>query len=110
MPVSSPSSAQRSGASGQPSSASSRRIEFEDRRRELQVFPSASFSPRNSGHRAQALAAGIQHGPLRREAGGLNESLSDCFGSLFRRWEAQQDAADLLASTPAVAAAGRALQ
>ena len=27
------------------------------------------------------------------EAGGLNESLSDCFGSMFRQWEAKQDAA-----------------
>jgi Zn-dependent metalloprotease len=27
------------------------------------------------------------------DAGGLNESLSDCFGSMFRQWEAQQDAA-----------------
>ena len=27
------------------------------------------------------------------EAGGLNESLSDCFGSMFRQWEANQDAA-----------------
>src|SRR5882724_5620054 len=25
------------------------------------------------------------------EAGGLNESLSDCFGSMFRQWEANQD-------------------
>lgn len=25
------------------------------------------------------------------EAGGLNESLSDCFGSMFRQWRAQQD-------------------
>jgi Zn-dependent metalloprotease len=25
------------------------------------------------------------------EAGGLNESLSDCFGSMFRQWEAKQD-------------------
>lgn len=25
------------------------------------------------------------------DAGGLNESLSDCFGSMFRQWEAQQD-------------------
>ena len=27
------------------------------------------------------------------DAGGLNESLSDCFGSMFRQWEAEQDAA-----------------
>ncbi len=27
------------------------------------------------------------------EAGGLNESMSDCFGSMFRQWEASQDAA-----------------
>ena len=27
------------------------------------------------------------------DAGGLNESLSDCFGSMFRQWEAKQDAA-----------------
>ena len=27
------------------------------------------------------------------EAGGLNESMSDCFGSMFRQWEANQDAA-----------------
>ena len=27
------------------------------------------------------------------DAGGLNESLSDCFGSMFRQWEAGQDAA-----------------
>ena len=27
------------------------------------------------------------------DAGGLNESLSDCFGSMFRQWEAQQTAA-----------------
>jgi len=27
------------------------------------------------------------------EAGGLNESLSDCFGSMFRQWQANQDAA-----------------
>lgn len=27
------------------------------------------------------------------EAGGLNESLSDCFGSMFRQWEAKQTAA-----------------
>jgi Zn-dependent metalloprotease len=26
------------------------------------------------------------------DAGGLNESLSDCFGSMFRQWEAGQDA------------------
>jgi len=26
------------------------------------------------------------------EAGGLNESLSDCFGSMFRQWQASQDA------------------
>ena len=26
------------------------------------------------------------------DAGGLNESLSDCFGSMFRQWEAHQDA------------------
>src|SRR5262245_43630636 len=25
------------------------------------------------------------------EAGGLNESMSDCFGSMFRQWEAKQD-------------------
>jgi hypothetical protein len=25
------------------------------------------------------------------EAGGLNESISDCFGSMFRQWEAKQD-------------------
>ena len=25
------------------------------------------------------------------EAGGLGESLSDCFGSMFRQWEAKQD-------------------
>jgi Zn-dependent metalloprotease len=25
------------------------------------------------------------------EAGGLNESLSDCFGSMFRQWESNQD-------------------
>ena len=25
------------------------------------------------------------------EAGGLNESLSDCFGSMFRQWEANQN-------------------
>ena len=25
------------------------------------------------------------------DAGGLNESLSDCFGSMFRQWEASQD-------------------
>ncbi|MCY4754002.1 M4 family metallopeptidase [Pelomonas aquatica] len=32
------------------------------------------------------------------DAGGLNESLSDCFGSMFRQWEANQDvnAADWL--------------
>lgn len=32
------------------------------------------------------------------EAGGLNESMSDCFGSMFRQWEANQDvsAADWL--------------
>ena len=32
------------------------------------------------------------------EAGGLNESLSDCFGSMFRQWEAKQtvDQADWL--------------
>ena len=27
------------------------------------------------------------------DAGGLNESLSDCFGSMFRQWEADQDVA-----------------
>jgi len=27
------------------------------------------------------------------DAGGLNESLSDCFGSMFRQWEAKQDVA-----------------
>jgi Zn-dependent metalloprotease len=27
------------------------------------------------------------------DAGGLNESLSDCFGSMFRQWEANQDVA-----------------
>ena len=27
------------------------------------------------------------------EAGGLNESLSDCFGSMFRQWEAKQNVA-----------------
>lgn len=27
------------------------------------------------------------------DAGGLNESLSDCFGSMFRQWQARQDAA-----------------
>jgi Zn-dependent metalloprotease len=27
------------------------------------------------------------------DAGGLNESLSDCFGSMFRQWQADQDAA-----------------
>ena len=27
------------------------------------------------------------------DAGGLNESLSDCFGSMFRQWEAGQDVA-----------------
>lgn len=26
------------------------------------------------------------------DAGGLNESLSDCFGSMFRQWQADQDA------------------
>ena len=26
------------------------------------------------------------------DAGGLNESLSDCFGSMFRQWEANEDA------------------
>jgi Zn-dependent metalloprotease len=25
------------------------------------------------------------------DAGGLNESISDCFGSMFRQWEAKQD-------------------
>jgi Zn-dependent metalloprotease len=25
------------------------------------------------------------------DAGGLNESVSDCFGSMFRQWEAKQD-------------------
>src|SRR5260370_29516264 len=25
------------------------------------------------------------------EAGGLNESMSDCFGSMFRQWEAKQN-------------------
>ena len=28
------------------------------------------------------------------DAGGLNESLSDCFGSMFRQWQAKQDAAN----------------
>ena len=27
------------------------------------------------------------------DAGGLNESVSDCFGSMFRQWQANQDAA-----------------
>ena len=27
------------------------------------------------------------------DAGGLNESLSDCFGAMFRQWQAQQDVA-----------------
>ncbi len=27
------------------------------------------------------------------DAGGLNESLSDCFGSMFRQWQAKQDSA-----------------
>jgi Zn-dependent metalloprotease len=27
------------------------------------------------------------------DAGGLNESMSDCFGSMFRQWQANQDAA-----------------
>lgn len=27
------------------------------------------------------------------DAGGLNESMSDCFGSMFRQWEAKQDVA-----------------
>src|SRR5437763_1654500 len=26
------------------------------------------------------------------DAGGLNESMSDCFGSMFRQWQANQDA------------------
>lgn len=29
----------------------------------------------------------------RDDAGGLNESLSDCFGSMFRQWEKNQDSA-----------------
>ena len=28
------------------------------------------------------------------DAGGLNESLSDCFGSMFRQWQAKQDSAN----------------
>ena len=30
------------------------------------------------------------------EAGGLNESMSDVFGSMFRQWEKKQDGADWL--------------
>jgi len=44
------------------------------------------------------------------DAGGLNESLSDCFGSMFRQWEAGQDAAsaDWLIGADIVGPAGKA--
>jgi Zn-dependent metalloprotease len=44
------------------------------------------------------------------EAGGLNESLSDCFGSMFRQWESNQDvdSADWLIGHDVVGPAARA--
>ena len=33
----------------------------------------------------------LQLGLKKDEAGGLNESISDCFGSMFRQWEKKQD-------------------
>jgi Zn-dependent metalloprotease len=44
---------------------------------------------------AHELTHGVTQNSLQlsytNEAGGLNESLSDCFGSMFRQWEASQD-------------------
>ncbi len=44
------------------------------------------------------------------EAGGLNESISDCFGSMFRQWENSQDvqAADWLIGRDVVGPAAKA--
>ncbi|CAM3715548.1 M4 family metallopeptidase [Roseateles saccharophilus] len=44
------------------------------------------------------------------DAGGLNESLSDCFGSMFRQWEAGQDvtAADWLIGADIMGPAAKA--
>lgn len=46
---------------------------------------------------AHELTHGVTQHTLQLEysgdAGGLNESLSDCFGSMFRQWEARQDVA-----------------
>ena len=44
------------------------------------------------------------------DAGGLNESLSDCFGSMFRQWEAKQDvnSADWLIGSDIMGAAAKA--
>jgi Zn-dependent metalloprotease len=44
------------------------------------------------------------------DAGGLNESVSDCFGSMFRQWEANQDVtkADWLIGSDLMGAAAKA--
>lgn len=44
------------------------------------------------------------------DAGGLNESISDCFGSMFRQWEAGQDvnAADWLIGSDIMGAVAKA--
>ncbi|HEU4460925.1 MAG TPA: M4 family metallopeptidase [Methylibium sp.] len=46
---------------------------------------------------AHELAHGVTQHTLQLkyagDAGGLNESLSDCFGAMFRQWQAKQDAA-----------------
>lgn len=44
------------------------------------------------------------------DAGGLNESMSDCFGSMFRQWEANQDvnAADWLIGADIMGPAAKA--
>jgi Zn-dependent metalloprotease len=43
------------------------------------------------------------------DAGGLNESMSDCFGSMFRQWEAKQDvtAADWLIGSDIMGSAAK---
>src|SRR5262249_22858162 len=44
------------------------------------------------------------------DAGGLNESMSDCFGSMFRQWEAKQNvtAADWLIGSGIIGPAAKA--
>ena len=63
---------------------------------------------------AHELTHGVTQYSLRlvyaNEAGGLNESLSDCFGSMFRQWDAKQsvDKADWLIGASIMGPAAKA--